>query len=326
MPRRTAVTSRIARPQCSPFRFGHDTCWSGQPAWGAGESLAPAGLRPYRCGAAVPRLDRAGAGCMEVLDAFDRGRRDRAGQLVPGGRGALKARADDLDFSNWDRTCYDAIYDLAGVDPGLPDDTFVAALRAAVPTDPERFLLYQLVHLQVPTPAGREPQGVLVRRCALPCRDSIPLLGPSGGPLCALEIDGVLESTAYGFSMITPTAMIAIRALANHGFRPVPVTGRSLAEVRERCSILDLAGGVAEYGAVVYDHGRDSIEQVVSDADMVLLDRLREFCAVPLERGLTRTSAIASGPTAPVRVGERSVRRSWKMPSRRWAMTAIGCG
>jgi trehalose-6-phosphatase len=53
------------------------------------------------------------------------------------------------------------------------------------------------------------------------------------------------------------------------------VTGRSLGEVRDRCATLDLAGGVAEYGAVVLDHARNHVEQLVSTADLAVLDRLR---------------------------------------------------
>jgi hypothetical protein len=67
-----------------------------------------------------------------------------------------------------------------------------------------------------------------------------------------------------------------VRALARHGFRPVPVTGRSLEEVRDRCATLSLCGGVAEYGAVAYDHVGGRTVQVVCDADRALLDRFRE--------------------------------------------------
>jgi hydroxymethylpyrimidine pyrophosphatase-like HAD family hydrolase len=103
-----------------------------------------------------------------------------------------------------------------------------------------------------------------------------PAPEPAGGPLCALDVDGVLESLAHGFPVVTPTAVGALRALAHHGFRPVPVTGRSLEEVRDRCATLGLAGGVAEYGAVALDHVTGRTEQVVGDDDRELLDRLRE--------------------------------------------------
>jgi hydroxymethylpyrimidine pyrophosphatase-like HAD family hydrolase len=191
--------------------------------------------------------------------------------------GALrKVRAADLAFGNLDHTCYDPVYDLAGVDPGSPNGAFVAALRAAYPCDPERFLLYELVHLQEGFTGWSRDRRASARAVQRYLAGAFPASVPRSGPLCALDIDGVLESLALGFPTITPTALLAMRALARHGFRPVPVTGRSLEEVRDRCATLSLPGGVAEYGAVAYDHVGNGTVQVVSEADRALLDRLRE--------------------------------------------------
>src|SRR5207302_6312981 len=58
---------------------------------------------------------------------------------------------------------------------------------------------------------------------------------PFQGPLCAIDIDGVLETSTLGYSSCTPLGVLCLRALARHGYRPVLVTGRSLGEVQDRC-------------------------------------------------------------------------------------------
>ena len=83
---------------------------------------------------------------------------------------------------------------------------------------------------------------------------------PTAGALCAIDIDGVLETSPLGFSSLTPTGAVTLRAVTLHGYRPILATGRSLDEVRERCAAYHLAGGVAEYGAVVYNHGTERFE------------------------------------------------------------------
>jgi hydroxymethylpyrimidine pyrophosphatase-like HAD family hydrolase len=86
-------------------------------------------------------------------------------------------------------------------------------------------------------------------------------VNPDTGGVCAIDIDGVLESGRLGYPTMTPAAALGLRALARHGHRIVLATGRSLSEVRERCAAFGLAGGVAEYGAAIYDHNaaRDTI-------------------------------------------------------------------
>jgi hydroxymethylpyrimidine pyrophosphatase-like HAD family hydrolase len=84
---------------------------------------------------------------------------------------------------------------------------------------------------------------------------------PETGPICAIDIDGVLETGRLDYPTITPAGALALRALARHGRRAVLVTGRSLSELRERCAAYRLVGGVAEYGASAYDHrsGRETL-------------------------------------------------------------------
>jgi hypothetical protein len=52
-------------------------------------------------------------------------------------------------------------------------------------------------------------------------------------------------------------------------------TGRSLGEVRERCDAYCLAGGVAEYGAVIYNHHTGGVRTLLTEAQLADLDRFR---------------------------------------------------
>jgi hydroxymethylpyrimidine pyrophosphatase-like HAD family hydrolase len=74
---------------------------------------------------------------------------------------------------------------------------------------------------------------------------------------------------------ISPAGALALRALTRHGYRPVLATGRSIGEVRERCEAYRLAGGVAEYGAVAYDHLRGQTVVLLHEEERETLGRLR---------------------------------------------------
>jgi hydroxymethylpyrimidine pyrophosphatase-like HAD family hydrolase len=210
----------------------------------------------------------------------------------------LKVDCDERAFSNRNLFCYDPVFDLAslaasvdlaGAAAHAPDNkTLPGHLRdiyqklLAEPIGDERWLLYQFVHLwdQRRTHDSERPE---VRRAlsralqryftALYFQD-VP--APTAGPLCALDLDGVLETSALGFPGLTPAAALTVRALALHGYRLVLATGRSLDDVRDRCVAYHLAGGVAEYGAVVYTHGTGRVREVLSARDRAALDQLRE--------------------------------------------------
>lgn len=95
------------------------------------------------------------------------------------------------------------------------------------------------------------------------------------GQICAIDIDGVLESERIGIPSTSPTGALALRALAVHGYRPVLVSGRSLPDVVERCRSYRLSGGVAEYGALVHRPGRPP-ETVIQPQPRREVDRLRD--------------------------------------------------
>jgi hydroxymethylpyrimidine pyrophosphatase-like HAD family hydrolase len=101
-------------------------------------------------------------------------------------------------------------------------------------------------------------------------------LGPvTMGRLCAIDIDGVLETLQLSFPAITPAGADALRRLHRHGFRTVLATGRSLSDVVARCKAYGAAGGVAEYGASIYDAASGATELLVSDAQAAELKALR---------------------------------------------------
>jgi hypothetical protein len=98
----------------------------------------------------------------------------------------------------------------------------------------------------------------------------------SAGPVCAFDVDWVLETRWLDFPAIAPSGALSLRALLRHGYRPVVVTARSLGEVRDRCRMYGLAGGVAEFGSVLYDHRSDRVLPQLSAAEGAVLARLRD--------------------------------------------------
>ncbi|TLY29694.1 MAG: HAD family phosphatase [Ignavibacteria bacterium] len=97
--------------------------------------------------------------------------------------------------------------------------------------------------------------------------------------MVAIDVDGVLEDSILGFSAMSPTAVKAVRTLARHGFQVVLATGRSLPDVIERSRILRVPGGIAEYGSVVWDRGREATATLVTPREMEQLRKLREILA-----------------------------------------------
>src|SRR5215471_348853 len=73
------------------------------------------------------------------------------------------------------------------------------------------------------------------------------------GPLVVLDVDGVLDRMVFGFPSTTATGIKALSLFASHGFTVALNTARTFREVKEYCAAYGLAGGVAEYGAIVWD-------------------------------------------------------------------------
>ena len=206
--------------------------------------------------------------------------------------GLRKTDFDDGSFSHLDLAAYDAAYDLAGAAARVPQaeqellDGFEQVTGDRV--DRARWCVYLLVQAwnldrveagPVPgtgsTPGSGSDQHVAepfgARRGSAPGRRDAgriqaravqdlfgrlflgDLDSEPDGPWCVLDVDGVLELDFGGFPATTVSGMGALRALRAHGFRVVLATGRSAPEVLDRCAAYRLAGGVAEYGAVVCD-------------------------------------------------------------------------
>lgn len=224
-------------------------------------------------------------------------------------------------FGHLDLACYDPIFDLAGAAADPPTPHFEEQLREAYhrmtgeQVDGERWLLYRLAQLWRLDRAD-DLGSFDVRQCsaaavheylaALYLRD----LPPATGPLCAIDLDGVLECDQLGYPATSPTGMLALRALIAHGYRPVLATGRSVPEVRDRCRTFGLAGGVAEYGAAIYHDGEpidlrppasgallDRIRHEVSRCPGVQVDpRFRYVVRAKTDSGSLRTEVICEIP------------------------------
>jgi hydroxymethylpyrimidine pyrophosphatase-like HAD family hydrolase len=101
------------------------------------------------------------------------------------------------------------------------------------------------------------------------------LAAPTDGRLCAIDIDGVLETLQLSFPAITPAGGDALRRLHGHGFRTVLATGRSLPDLVARCQAYGAVGGVAEYGAAIYDAASGTREILATDAQVGQVKALR---------------------------------------------------
>ena len=192
--------------------------------------------------------------------------------------------------------------------------------------DAERWLLYRLAQLWRLRRAGDVDPDHTGQRSAAAIHDYLAGLylrglAPATGPLCAIDLDGVLECDPLGYPATSPSGVLALRALIAHGYQPVLATGRSLPEVRDRCAVFGLAGGVAEYGAALVCDGQPV--DLLPPAGRALLEAIREELsglagrgpgpAIPLhgpgQGGGRRPAArgTARGPGAAAQPGVRVV-------------------
>jgi hydroxymethylpyrimidine pyrophosphatase-like HAD family hydrolase len=111
------------------------------------------------------------------------------------------------------------------------------------------------------------------RRCAALC-DPPPVIGWRS-PLVVLDIDGVLDRLIFGFPSTTAEGIEAISLLHRHNFAVALNTARTLAEVKQYCAAYGLVGGVAEYGAVVWDGVTDRERVLVREESLEQIDRAK---------------------------------------------------
>ncbi len=200
--------------------------------------------------------------------------------VKPGADGSprtVKVRADAGAYSNEDLACYDPVFDLASAEVGIrlelgqPSSVVTSVLRAEVAeaTD-ERWLLYRLTRLAIARlkieeewSAKRSLSESDVARLVYidTAREqahaeylaaALRPISTGSSEVCAIDVDGVLESGHAGYSTTTPLGLLSLQALAAHGYAPVLASGRSLDDVRWRCASYGLRAAVAEYGCVAY--------------------------------------------------------------------------
>ena len=285
---RQAVDYVVARRAALPARRDAAASMRGrQPVAEVASRLLAA---PFREAGLVLRLAALDAAVRRVLAPRQASVTD--GVTGPGSwfeaDGALvKVGVFDRAFSHLDLACYDAAYDLAGLTAGGADPELDVVARQRFEqltgerVSAERLLCYRLVHLWDRARLGqlaRDASDTGMARAWQAWAAERLLdgrLDEGTGPWCVLDVDGVLECGRLGAPTITPASASALRALRAHGFRTVLATGRSLAEVQDRCARFGLLGGVAEYGGVAYAHHRGLVRELVDDRDVAALAALR---------------------------------------------------
>ncbi len=95
------------------------------------------------------------------------------------------------------------------------------------------------------------------------------------GPLIALDVDGVIDRRLFGFPLTTPAGVEALSLLHRSGCCLTLNTARSVDEVKAYCEAYSLAGGVAEYGAYMWDALSGQGRVLISPEAVRQLDALR---------------------------------------------------
>ena len=263
---------------------------SGQyPAWEAASTvLSSAFGRAWPAGRKLV-TDRVAKQLLHVQSPSDvDGRLELTRWFADAGPASI-VKVDWDQGSSWNLGlgCCDPVFDLAGVTAASQDTALSRELQRAYealagePIEQERWLLYQLAQLTVAPETRPEGRHALRRACSRAMQNYFgrvyfdDLTLADDGPLCGIDVDGVLETEYLGFPALSPASAGGLRALIAHGYRPLIVTGRSLGDVVERCAAYRLAGAVAEYGSAIYT-ARDELVTVVSSIeDQDAIARLR---------------------------------------------------
>ena len=83
-------------------------------------------------------------------------------------------------------------------------------------------------------------------------------------PLVVMDIDGVLDTLIFGFPTTSAAGLRAVSLLHAHGVPVAVNTARPLSQVKEYCRAYGFVGGVADYGAVVWN-ALDDRERILVD-------------------------------------------------------------
>lgn len=202
----------------------------------------------------------------------------------------IKTAFHDRAFSHLEVTSYDAVFDLAGATLPAPTGGGLdsVALRAAYqtvtgePVDGERWMLYRLGQALLALRANELTREQADLESAAAVHEYLAArylggVGPSNGPVCALDLDGVLETDRLGYPATSPCGVLTLRALRLHGYRPLIVTGRSIGEARRRATTFGLCGALAEYGAAGWLAGDAEPTDLRPRSDRRVIERAREL-------------------------------------------------
>jgi hydroxymethylpyrimidine pyrophosphatase-like HAD family hydrolase len=111
------------------------------------------------------------------------------------------------------------------------------------------------------------------RFCAGFCRKPQQIRWNS--PLAVLDVDGVVDKNIFGFPSTTAAGIQAISLLHEHGIAVALNTARTVTEVKEYSRAYGFAGGVAEYGAHIWDAVADTERVLVTDESLEQIERLK---------------------------------------------------
>ena len=105
--------------------------------------------------------------------------------------------------------------------------------------------------------------GETVRECGKLCQGPREIHWHT--PMVVADIDGVLDRMVFGFPSTTAAGIKALSLLHAHGFAIAVNTARTLHEVKQYCRSYGFAGGVAEYGSIIWDAVSDEERVLVSE-------------------------------------------------------------
>jgi hydroxymethylpyrimidine pyrophosphatase-like HAD family hydrolase len=128
-----------------------------------------------------------------------------------------------------------------------------------------------------------------------------------GTPMFVMDIDDVLDKNIFGFPSTTANGIRALSVLRAHNVCSIINTARSLEEVKDYCKHFGFAGGIAEYGSVIWDDVDKKVEILVTPSALeeltAIRSALREIPGVfvnPLYENSIRAYCFDGRRTVPV--------------------------
>ena len=95
-------------------------------------------------------------------------------------------------------------------------------------------------------------------------------------PMFVMDIDDVFDKNILGFPSTTANGIRSLSLLRAHGVCSVINTARSLEEVKTYCKYYGFAGGIAEYGSILWDDIEQKAEILISQEGLNELKLVRD--------------------------------------------------